>query len=58
MNKKNLIEESLVKELVKPRLVEEIYANSKVVESLCRSRNGACRNNNTIEEPIDEELIF
>ncbi|KIO74891.1 hypothetical protein TH53_23695 [Pedobacter lusitanus] len=59
MDKKISLANLNIKELVKPRTVEEIYSNSKIVESLCRTRDGACRSNrDSALEPIDEELIF
>jgi hypothetical protein len=58
MNEKNELQpfEVKVKELVKPKLIEEVYSGAKLVESLCRTK---CVQDVSEDGTISEEdLIF
>lgn len=49
-----------VKELIKPRKVEDIYANTQAVEAFCREFGSGtdCRGVNGSIDPDEDSLLF
>ncbi|WP_298733940.1 hypothetical protein [uncultured Chitinophaga sp.] len=49
-----------VKELIKPRKIEDVYANAKTVEALCQEYGSGtdCRFGNRSIDPNEDDLLF
>ncbi len=52
-------QQSKVKELIKPRIIEDVYADSKAVEALCNEYGAGtdCRFGNSSVDTDDDLLI-
>ncbi|WP_298733939.1 hypothetical protein [uncultured Chitinophaga sp.] len=49
-----------VRELIKPRKIEDVYANAKTVEALCQEYGSGtdCRFGNSSIDTSDDDLLF
>ncbi|MBS0032090.1 hypothetical protein ACTJJ0_03215 [Chitinophaga sp. 22321] len=52
--KKDALKAQKVRDLIKPRNTEDIYATANVVESLCRTK---CRRNEADQRNAEEEEV-
>ncbi|WDF77683.1 hypothetical protein PQ469_27760 [Mucilaginibacter sp. KACC 22773] len=60
MNNQQSMPKEQIKELIKPRKVEDVYSNTQAVEAFCREFGSGtdCRGVNAAIESDEDSLLF